>query len=114
MRAELEVDRLTSVGCIEPSDSPYASGLVLVRKKDGSLRVCVDYRGLNKKTIPDRYPIPRIDDLIDSIGQQGGKFFTSLDLTKGYHQVKMADQAKEKTAFVCHRGYSTTVGCRSA
>ena len=106
LRAELEreLDRLTSVGCIEPSDSPYASGLVLVRKKDGSLRVCVDYRGLNKKTIPDRYPIPRIDDLIDSIGQQRGKFFTSLDLTKGYHQVKMADQAKEKTAFVCHRG----------
>ena len=106
LRAELEreLDRLTSIGCIEPSDSPYSSGLVLVRKKDGGLRVCVDYRGLNKKTIPDRYPIPRIDDLIDTIGQQKGKLFTSLDLMKGYHQVKVSEQAKDKTAFVCHKG----------
>ena len=111
---ERELNRPTSVGCIEPSDSPYASGLVLVRKKDGSLRVCVDYRGLNKKTIPDGYPIPRIDDFIDSIGQQGGKFFTSLDLTKGYHQVKMADQAKERQHLCVTGGYSTTVGCHSA
>lgn len=106
LRSELERElvRLTSIGCIEPSDSPYSSGLVLVRKKDGGLRVCVDYRGLNKKTIPDRYPIPRIDDLIDTIGQQSGKFFTSLDLMKGYHQVKVSEQAKDKTAFVCHKG----------
>ena len=75
-----------------------------MRKKDGGLRVCVDCRGLNKKTIPDRYPIPRIDDLIDTIGQQRGKFFTSLDLMKGYHQVKVSEQAKDKTAFVCHKG----------
>ena len=75
-----------------------------MRKKDGGLRVCVDYRGLNKKTIPDRYPIPRIDELIDTIGRQKGKLFTSLDLMKGYHQVKMTESAKNKTAFVCHKG----------
>ena len=101
---EIELNRLISTGCIEPSNSPYSSGLVLVRKKDGGLRVCVDYMGLNKKTIPDRYPIPRIDELIDTIGRQQGKLFTSLDLMKGYHQVKMTESAKNKTAFVCHKG----------
>ena len=72
LRAELETEltRLEATGCIEQSTSPYASGLVLVRKKDGSLRVCVDYRGINKDTIPDCYPIPWIDDLIDTVGRQ--------------------------------------------
>ena len=63
LRRELEdeVIKLESTGCIEPSTSPYASGLVLVRKKDGSLRVCVDYRQVNKDTVQDRYPMPRVD-----------------------------------------------------
>ena len=69
----------------------------MVRKKDGSLRV-------NKRTIPDCYPIPRIDDLIDTIGRCHGKIFTTLDLLKGYHQIKMAPDSKEKTAFTCHLG----------
>lgn len=81
---ESELQKLLDIGCIEPSSSSFASGLVLVRKKDGSLRVCVDYRGVNKKTIPDCYPIPRIDDLIDTVGQCHGKLFTTLDLRKGY------------------------------
>ena len=70
LRTELEAEliQLMNTGCIEASSSPYASGLVLVRKKDGGLRVCVNYRGLNKKTVPDRYPIPRIDEMIDTIG----------------------------------------------
>jgi len=106
LRAELEAEllKLLDTGCIEPSSSPYASGLVLVRKKDGGLRVCVDYRELNKNTVPDRYPIPRIDELIDTIGCQRGKIFTSLDLMKGYHQVKVAETSKSKTAFTCHQG----------
>ena len=101
---EVELDQLLYVGCIEPSSSPYASGLVLVRKKDGGLRVCVDYRGINKNTVPDRYPFPRVDELIDTVGKQKGKFFTSLDLMKGYHQIRVADCDKPKTAFICHRG----------
>ena len=101
---EAEIGKLLDTGCIETSNSPHASGLVLVRKKDGGLRICVDYRGLNKKTLPDRYPIPRIDELIDTIGRQKGTVFTSLDLMKGYHQVKVSEESKCKTAFTCHMG----------
>ena len=106
LRKELEeeLDKLLAIGCIEQSTSPYASGLVLVRKKDGSLRVCVDYRQVNKDTVPDRYPIPRVDELVDAIGRRKGKYFPTMDLMKGYHQVKMEDQSKRKTAFTCHLG----------
>ena len=93
-----------ATGCIEQSTNPYASGLVLVRKKDGSLRVCVDYRQVNKDTVPDSYPIPRVDELVDAIGQRQGKYFSTMDLMKGYHQVKMEDKSKNKTAFTCHLG----------
>ena len=106
LRKELEeeLDKLLAIGCIEQSTSPYASGLVLVRKKDGSLRVCVDYRQVNKDTVPDRYPIPRVDELVDAIGRRKGKYFSTMDLMKGYHQVKMENQSKRKTAFTCHLG----------
>ena len=65
---ELELLTLLDTGCIEPCVSPYSSALVLVRKKGGGLRVCVDYRGVNKDTILDKYPIPLIDELIDMVG----------------------------------------------
>ena len=106
LRTELEeeLECLLNTGCIEPSTSPYSSGLVLVQKKDGSLRVCVDYRALSRVTVPDRYPMPRIDELIDTVGKCQGRYFTSLDLMKGYHQVKMAEGFKDKTAFTCHQG----------
>ena len=101
LRSELEseLQNLLDTGCIEPSGSSFASGLVLVRKKDGSLRVCVDCCGINRETIPDQYPIPRIDNLIDTVGRYKGKIFTTLDLMKGYHQVKMAPESQNKTAF---------------
>ena len=92
-------------GCIEPSSSPYSSPLVLVRKKSGGLRVCVDYRAVNKDTVPDRYPIPRIDELMDMVGKRKAKIFSSLDLMKGYHQVRMEEGSKVKTAFTCHLGH---------
>ena len=113
LRKELEEEltKLRAAGCIEPSTSPYASGLVLVRKKDGSLRVCVDYRKLNQDTIPDRYPMPRVDELVDAIGRRKGRYFSTLDMMKGYHQVKMDEQSKCKTVFICHRGYFSTAGC---
>ena len=106
LRKELEEEmaNLLATGCIEPSTSPYASALVLVRKKGGGLRVCVDYRGVNKDTVMDKYPIPRIDELIDMVGRRKPRIFTSLDLMRGYHQVRMADDSRHKTAFVCHMG----------
>ena len=101
---EKELENLQRTGCIEKSNSAYASALVLVRKKGGGLRVCIDYRALNKDTKPDKYPIPRIDELIDRVGKCRAKIFSALDLMKGYHQVKMKEEDKQKTAFVCHHG----------
>ena len=75
---------------------------MLVHKKVGGLRVCVDYRGIDKDTIPDCSPIPRIDNLIDLVGQCKGKVFTTLDLMKGYHHIRMHLEPKDKTAFTCH------------
>ena len=98
------MDKLLKINCIEPTNSPYASPIVLVRKPDGNLRLCVDYCSINKDTTLDRYPLPRVDELLDAIGNQKAMYFTTLDLMRGYHQVKMAEGSKEKTAFVCHRG----------
>ena len=86
--------KLLQTKCIEPSNSLYASGLVPVHKKDGNLKICVDYRALNRDTVADRYPILRIDQLIDAVGNHKGKRFTSLDLMKGYYQVQMAEDSK--------------------
>ena len=101
---EEELDKLLQINCVEPANSPYASPIVLVKKKDGTPRLCVDYRSINKDTVPDRYPLPRVDELIDAIGNQKEKYFSTLDLMRGYHQVKMEDKSKAKTAFICHRG----------
>ena len=84
-------------GVIKYSDSPFASQMVLVLKKSGEIRVCIDFRGLNRKTIKDAFPLPRLDDCIDSL--KGAKYFCSLDLTQGYLQVKINDSDKHKTAF---------------
>ena len=82
---------------IQPSTSPWASPIVLVRKKDGTLRFCVDYRKLNALTRKDAYPLPRIDDALDTLARS--KWFTTLDLISGYWQVEMSDDDREKTAF---------------
>ncbi|XP_022110685.1 uncharacterized protein LOC110990141 [Acanthaster planci] len=89
-------------GIIEPSDSPWASNVVLVEKKDGTKRFCVDYRRLNAITIKDSYPIPRIDDSLDSLA--GSKWFSTLDLASGYWQVELDQEAKQKSAFVVRGG----------
>ncbi|KAL1267687.1 hypothetical protein QQF64_033050 [Cirrhinus molitorella] len=89
---------LIAQGWIEKSISSYSSPIVCVRKKDGSLRLCVDYRDLNRKTHPDRQPIPRVQDIMDSLG--GNSWFSSLDQGKAYHQGFMSKESKHLTAFV--------------
>ena len=94
---ERQIRDLLSKGLIEPSRSPFASPILFVRKKDGSLRMCIDYRGLNKITVKNKYPLPRIDDLLDHL--QGARVFSSLDLMSGYHQLRIDPEDVPKTAF---------------
>lgn len=94
---------MVRMGIAEPSDSAYASPVVIVRKKDGSVRFCVDYRKLNAVTIFDPEPIPNIEDLMSTICE--GRYFTKIDLTKGYWQIPMAERDKHKTAFVTPDGH---------
>ena len=93
-----EVKSLLTMRIIMPSKSPWATPVELVSKKDGSKRLCMDYRKLNIITRADPYPIPRVEDLIDDIGRT--KYITALDLTKGYWQVPVAKSSQDKTAFI--------------
>lgn len=90
-------------GIIRESDSPYASPILLVKKKNGKNRMCVDFRKLNAITIKDKYPMPLIEEQIDKLG--GYKYFTGLDLASGYYQVPVADDSIAKTAFVTPEGH---------
>lgn len=97
-----EVDKMLEDGVIEEGSGAWGFPVVLVRKKDGTIRFCVDYRLLNAKTVKDVYPLPRIDDTIESL--HGARRFTSLDLHSGYWQIPVAAQDKDKTGFVTRRG----------
>ena len=94
---EKEINDMLDKNVIETSNSPWSSPIVLVKKKDGSIRFCIDYRKLNHVTIKDSYPIPRIDTTLDALS--GSKWFSTIDLKSGYWQVKMTPEDKPKTAF---------------
>ena len=95
--AAKQLQQALEQGWIRPSNSPWGTAILMVPKKDGKWRLCVDYRDLNAMTIQDGYPLPRIDDLLHSLGQ--ASVFSRLDLDSGYHQIWIAPEDREKTAF---------------
>jgi hypothetical protein len=97
-----ELDDMLAKGVIRPSESCFASEVVLVKKKDGCWRFCIDFRALNRVTIPDKHPLPRIQDLLRAV--RGSRYFITLDLRAGYWQIPMAQESVFKTAFRTHRG----------
>jgi len=101
--AEKQLAEYLRKGWITPSTSPFGAPILFVSKKDGGLRMCIDYRALNKITVKNRYPLPRIEDLFDQL--QGAQYFTSLDLTQGYHQIRISEEDIPKTAFRTPMGH---------
>ena len=97
-----QVDEMERHGIIEPTASPWASNVVLVRKKDGSLRFCVDYRRLNAITYKDSYPLPLIDNCVNAVA--GASWFSTLDLRSGYYNIPIADEDRDKSAFITRKG----------
>ena len=95
--AEVQIQAALKEGWIQPSSSAWGTAILMVPKKDGTWRMCVDYRDLNALTITDAYPLPRIDDLLHKLG--GAKYFTKMDLQSGYHQIWIEPHDRHKTAF---------------
>ena len=100
---ERQLTEYVEKGFIRPSSSPWAAPILLVKKKDGSMQMCVDYRSLNQVTIKNKYPMPRIDELFDQLN--GAKYFSKIDLRSGYHQVRIREQDVPKTAFRTRCGH---------
>ncbi|GKV13905.1 hypothetical protein SLEP1_g24864 [Rubroshorea leprosula] len=100
---KVQLEELLEKGFIRPSVSPWGAPMLFVKKKDGSMRLCIDYRELNKVTMKNRYPLPRIDDLFDQL--KGAQVFSKIDLRSGYHQVKIKPDDVPKTAFRTRYGH---------
>ncbi|GJU96135.1 putative reverse transcriptase domain-containing protein [Tanacetum coccineum] len=98
-----QLKELQDKGFIQPSSSPWGAPVLFVKKKDGSFRMCIDYRELNKLTVKNRYPLPRIDDLFDQL--QGSQFFSKIDLRSRYHQLRVHEDDIPKTAFRTRYGH---------
>ncbi|GJS20471.1 putative reverse transcriptase domain-containing protein [Tanacetum coccineum] len=92
-----QLQELSDKGFIRPSSSPWGDSILFVKKKDGSFRMCIDYRELNKLTVKNHYPLPRIDDLFDQL--QGSSVYSKMDLRSGYHQLRVRKEDILKTAF---------------
>jgi hypothetical protein len=99
---ERQVTEMLQAGIIQPSTSPFSSSVLLVKKKDGTFRFCVDFRHLNAITAKSKYPVPVIEELLDEL--TGASWFTSLDLTAGYHQIRLQKGEEPKTEFQTHSG----------
>ncbi|GJZ92877.1 putative reverse transcriptase domain-containing protein [Tanacetum coccineum] len=103
-QVEFQIDlELSDKGFIRPSSSPWGAPVLFVKKKDGSFRMCIDYRELNKLTVKNRYPLPRIDDLFDQL--QGSSVYSKIDLRSGYHQLRVREEDIPKTAFRTRYGH---------
>ena len=100
---KVQLQDLLDKGFIRPSFSPWGAPVLFVRKKDGTMRLCIDYRELNRVTIKNKYPLPRIDDLFDQL--QGAAIFSKIDLRSGYHQLKIKEVDIPKTAFSTRYGH---------
>ncbi|GJQ96246.1 putative reverse transcriptase domain-containing protein [Tanacetum coccineum] len=98
-----QLQELSDRGFIRPSSSPWGAPVLFVKKKDGSFRMCIDYRELNKLTVKNRYPLPRIDDLFDQL--QGPRVYSKIDLRSGYHQLRVREEYIPKTAFRTRYGH---------
>ena len=97
-----QIDALLEQGWIRPSSSPYGAPILFIPKKDGKWRMCIDYRALNKITVKNRYPLPKVEELMDRL--HGARYFTKIDLSSGYHQIRVRESDIHKTAFVSRYG----------
>ncbi|GJZ45580.1 putative reverse transcriptase domain-containing protein [Tanacetum coccineum] len=98
-----QLQELSDKGFIRPSSSPWGAPVLFIKKKDGSFRMCIDYRELNKLTVKKRYPLPRIDDLFDQL--QGSSIYSKVDLRSGYHQLRVREQDILKKTFRTRYGH---------
>src|SRR5271156_2844415 len=94
---QIQLEELLKKGYVHLSVSPWGALVLFVKKKDGTLRLCIDYRQLNKATVKNKYPLSRIDDLFDQL--RGAKVFSKIDLRSGYHQIQIKDEDINKTMF---------------